>query len=44
MRKFGMMIDCTRQMLYVNPNGPSAAVSEQLAGFLSGRGFTRVPM
>ena len=44
MRKFGMIIDCTRQMLYVNPKGPSAAVSEKLAGFLSGRGFTRVPM
>ena len=44
MRKFGMIIDCTRQMLYVNPNGPSAAVSEKLAGFLSGRGFTRVSM
>jgi len=44
MRKFGMIVDCTRQMLYVNPKGPSAAVSEKLAGFLSGRGFTRVPM
>ena len=44
MRKFGMIIDCTRQMLYVNPNRPSAVVSEKLAGFLSGRGFTRVPM
>jgi len=27
MRKFGMIVDCTRQMLYVNPNGPSALVS-----------------
>src|SRR5260370_41990157 len=44
MRKFGMIIDCTRQILYINPNGPSAAVSEKLASFLSGRGFTRVPM
>ncbi len=43
MRKLGMIIDCTRQMLYVNP-GPSAAVSEKLARFLSGRGFTRVPI
>jgi predicted aspartyl protease len=44
MRKFGMIIDCTRQMLYVNPNGPSALVSQKLAAFLAGKGFTRVPM
>jgi predicted aspartyl protease len=44
MVKFGMIIDCTRQMLYVNPNGRSAAVSQGLASFLAGRGFTRVPM
>ncbi len=44
MAKFGMIIDCTRQMLYINPNGPSAAVSQNLANFLSGRGFTRIPM
>ena len=44
MRKFGMIIDCTRQMLYINPNGPSSAVSHSLAGFLSARGFTRIPM
>ncbi|MEP7014014.1 MAG: retroviral-like aspartic protease family protein [Verrucomicrobiota bacterium] len=44
MRKFGMIIDCTRQMLYVNPSGSSAALSQKLAGFLTGRGFTRVPM
>lgn len=44
MRKFGMIIDCTRQMLYINPNGSSAAVSQKLAGFLASKGFTRVPM
>jgi predicted aspartyl protease len=44
MTKFGMIIDCTRQMLYVNPNGRSPAVSESLEGFLAGRGFTRIPM
>ncbi len=44
MVKFGMIIDCTRQMLYVNPNGRSPAVSQGLASFLSGRGFTRIPM
>src|SRR5438876_3316814 len=44
MGKFGMIIDCTRQMLYINPNGPSAAVSQNLASFLAGRGFTRIPM
>jgi predicted aspartyl protease len=44
MAKFGMIVDCTRQMLYINPNGASAAVSQSLASFLAGRGFTRVPM
>src|SRR4029453_12965495 len=28
MVKFGMIIDCTRQMLYINPNGASSAVSQ----------------
>src|SRR5258705_6490078 len=44
MVKFGMIIDCTRQMLYINPNGASSAVSQSLASFLAGRGFTRIPM
>jgi predicted aspartyl protease len=44
MVKFGMIIDCTRQILYINPNGASSAVSQSLASFLAGRGFTRVPM
>jgi len=44
MSKFGMIIDCTRQMIYVNPKGPSAATSQKLAQFLGGRGFTRIPM
>ena len=44
MVKFGMIIDCTRQMLYINPNGASSAVSQSLASLLGGRGFTRVPM
>ena len=44
MVKFGMIIDCTRQMLYINPNGASSAVSQNLASFLTGRGFTRIPM
>ena len=44
MIKFGMMIDCTRQMLYINPNGRTPAVSQSLAGLLAGRGFTRIPM
>src|ERR1700745_4285908 len=42
MVKFGMIIDCTRQMLYVNPNGASSAVSQNLASFLTGRGFIRI--
>jgi predicted aspartyl protease len=44
MAKFGMIIDCARQMIYVNPKGPSASTSQKLAQFLSGRGFTRIPM
>src|SRR5438477_914255 len=42
MIKFGMIIDCTRQMLYVNPNGRSPVVSQILTSFLAGRGFTRI--
>src|SRR5246127_5759427 len=30
MIKFGMIIDCTRQMLYINPNGRSPVVSQSL--------------
>jgi len=44
MVKFGMIIDCTRQMLYINPNGASSAVSQSLASFLAGHGFTKIPM
>lgn len=44
MLKFGMVIDCSRQMLYISPTGPSAAVSQQLAALLTGRGFTRIPL
>jgi predicted aspartyl protease len=44
MVKFGMIIDCTRQMLYINPNGASSAVSQSLANFLAGHGFTKIPM
>src|SRR5262249_50338074 len=44
MVKFGMIIDCTRQMLYINPNGASSAVSKSLASFLTGHGFTKIPM
>jgi predicted aspartyl protease len=44
MSKFGMIIDCTRQMLYINPNGSSTGASQKLAGFLGDRGFTRIPM
>src|SRR2546423_3913835 len=44
MVKFGMIVDCTRQMLYVNPNGRSSAVSQSLASFLAARRFTRIPI
>jgi predicted aspartyl protease len=44
MSKFGMIIDCTRQMIYVNPRGPSPAATQRLSKFLGARGFTRIPM
>jgi len=44
MSKFGMVIDCARQMLYINPNGRSPVVSQSLTSFLAGRGFTRIPI
>ena len=44
MLKFGMIIDCTRQMLYVNPKGSSSAVSQRVANFFVIRRFTRIPM
>lgn len=44
MAKFGMIVDCARQMIYVNPKGSSASTSQKLSQFLSGRGFTRIPM
>lgn len=44
MSRFGIVIDCTRQMIYVNPRGPSGALTQKLAEFLSRRGFTRIPM
>jgi predicted aspartyl protease len=44
MAKFGMIIDCARQMVYVNPRGSSASASQKLAQFLIGRDFTRIPM
>ena len=44
MAKFGMIVDCARQMIYVNPKGSSAASSQKLAQFLASRGFSRVPM
>jgi predicted aspartyl protease len=44
MSKFGVIIDCARQMMYVSPKGPSAATNQKLTQFLAGRGFTRIPM
>ena len=44
MSKFGMIIDCTRQMIYVNPKGPDSTTTRRLSDFLARRGFTRIPM
>jgi predicted aspartyl protease len=44
MSKFGVVVDCARQMLYVNPRGPSPAANQNLERFLAGRGFSRIPM
>ncbi len=43
MWKFGMIIDCTRQMIYVNPRGPSAAAAQKLVGPSSGKGVHSNP-
>jgi len=44
MSKFGMIIDCTRQMIYVNPRGSDVITTRKLSEFLTARGFTRIPM
>jgi predicted aspartyl protease len=44
MVKFGVVIDCARQMLYISPRGASAGTSQKLATFLESRGFTRIPL
>jgi len=44
MSKFGVVIDCARQMIYVNPHGQSAAANQNLGRFLMGRGFSRIPI
>src|SRR5438128_8355190 len=41
MIKFGMIIDCTRQLLYVHPTVRSRVEGQSVAGLLAGRGFTR---
>jgi predicted aspartyl protease len=44
MVKFGMVIDCARQQIYISPTGPNAGTSQQLAALLAGRGFARIPI
>lgn len=44
MSKFGMIIDCTRQMIYVNPRGSDVITTRKLSDFLTARGFSRIPM
>src|SRR5437899_2581477 len=44
MLKFGMILSSHRHMLYINPNGPSSAVSQSLANFRGNRCFSRIPM
>jgi len=44
MAKFGMIVDCARQMIYVNPKGSSSATTQKLTQFLADRGFARIPM
>ena len=44
MLKFGMVIDCARQEIYISPTGPNTGTSQQLAALLAGRGFTRIPL
>jgi predicted aspartyl protease len=44
MYKFGVVVDCARQNLYLNPSGPRGDISQKLGQFLVARGFTRIPM
>jgi predicted aspartyl protease len=44
MVKFGMVIDCARQEIYISPTGPNSGISQQLAALMQSRGFTRVPL
>ena len=44
LRRCGAILDCGHQMLYLGPNGASAAASQSIAAFLADRGFARVPM
>jgi hypothetical protein len=44
MRKFGVVLDCGRKMLYISPSGPNAETSQKLGSMLVSRGFTRVPI
>jgi hypothetical protein len=44
MRKFGVVLDCGRKMLYISPNGPDPETSQKLGSMLVSRGFTRVPL
>ncbi len=44
MARFGMIVDCARQMIYVNPRTPTATTAQKVSQFLIGRGFTRIPM
>ena len=44
MLKLGAVIDCGHRNFYVNPWGPKAEASAQLARFLIDHGYVRVPM
>jgi hypothetical protein len=44
MRRFGVVLDCAGQTLYLNPRGASRTVSTDLGRLLTAKGFARIPM
>ncbi len=44
MQRFGAVLDCAGEKLYMRAGGNSRSASAELAGFLASTGFVRVPM
>lgn len=44
LQKYGAVLDCGHQMLYLNPGGPNPTLSHRLGAILMDRGFAEVPI